>query len=127
MLAAHGPRGYALVAAFADGWSSYGGPASVGVEDEEFWNLVTLQSQALTLACESVSRDPSSVRRSLLLGYGALQPLASVPSYLRSIEFAESAGFDEVVVYWPWPGTRSGDRFWADPDVVASAVEAVRG
>jgi hypothetical protein len=87
---------------------------------DEFWRLLATQYAELTRQCEARQRDPASVRRSVLLGYGTVQPLADVASYVAAVERAEADGFDEVVVYWP-DGER-GDRFWSDPDVHAEAL-----
>lgn len=127
MIGAHGPRGYDLVARLGDGWSSYGGMSAATLAEEEFWELVTKQSQDVTRACERAGRDPQSLRRSLLVGYGSMQPLSSEQAYLNSLERTALAGYDEMVVYWPWPDTGPGDRFWADPETVASAVARARG
>lgn len=126
MISAHGPRGYELVARCGDGWSSYGGGRAGSLTEAEFWAEVSDQSRAVTRACEDVARDPGALRRSLLVGYGSMQPLVSEQAYLDCLERAEGAGFDEVVVYWPWPGSEPGDRFWADPDVIGSAVARAR-
>jgi len=120
MIAAHGPRGLALAAAHGDGWSTYGGAASVPLAPDEFWDLLATQSAELTRHCEERDRDPASVRRSVLLGYGTVQPLADVASYVAAVERAEADSFDELVVYWP-DGER-GDRFWSDVDVHAEAL-----
>ncbi len=127
MISAHGPRGYDLLARLGDGWSSYGGVSAATLAEHEFWELVTKQSQDVTRACERAGRDPHTLRRSLLVGYGSMQPLASDRAYLETLERADQAGYDEVVVYWPWPNTNPGDRFWADPETVASAVARARG
>jgi alkanesulfonate monooxygenase SsuD/methylene tetrahydromethanopterin reductase-like flavin-dependent oxidoreductase (luciferase family) len=120
MIAAHGPRGLALAAAYGDGWSTYGGAAAVPLAPDDFWDLLATQSAELTSQCEARRRDPASVRRSVLLGYGTVQPLADAAAYVAAVERAETAGFDEVVVYWP-DGER-GDRFWSDPNVHAEAL-----
>lgn len=127
MISAHGPGGYDLAARLGNGWSSYGGPSAATLPEDDFWALVTKQSQDVTRACERAERDPGDLRRSLLVGYGSMQPLASQGAYLNTLEHAEAAGYDEVVVYWPWPDTVPGDRFWADPETVASAVARARG
>ena len=127
MISAHGPRGYDLVVRLGDGWSSYGGVTVATLVERDFWTLVTRQSRDVTRACERAGRDPRTLRRSLLVGYGSMQPLASEAAYLQTLERAAGAGYDEVVVYWPWPDTRPGDRFWADPETVASAVARARG
>jgi len=124
MLAAHGPRGFELVARHADAWSSYGGPASVGLDPDDYWRLVNRQSSAVSRACEVSGRDPDGLRRSLLLGFGTIRPLDGAAQLQECCERAERAGFDELVVYWP--DGEPGSRFWADPDVVLDAVAAAR-
>lgn len=124
LLAAHGPRAMRLVAEHADGWSTYGGPAAAGLGGDELWALLAEQSRQVSAACEEAGRDPATLRRSVLLGYGPDRPLASVDSFTATVERAVGTGFDEVVVYWPQG--EPGDRFWADPSVVGDAVAAVR-
>jgi alkanesulfonate monooxygenase SsuD/methylene tetrahydromethanopterin reductase-like flavin-dependent oxidoreductase (luciferase family) len=121
MLAAHGPRGLTLTARYADAWSTYGGPASVRLEADDYWLLLSEQSSQLSSACQELGRDPGEIRRSLLLGYGTVKPLSDVASYVEAVERAQSVGFDEVVVYWPDGGP--GDRFWSELEVHAAAVE----
>lgn len=124
LLAAHGARGFQLVARYGDGWSTYGGPAAATLSGPDFWSEVGRQSEAVTRACEAANRDPDGLRRSVLLGYGDIRPLASVDAFLATMESAEAKGFDEVVVYWPLG--QEGGRFWADPEIVAASVAAWR-
>ena len=44
--------------------------------DEELWRLLARQSRDLDAACEAVGRDAAELRRSVLLGYGNMRPLA---------------------------------------------------
>jgi alkanesulfonate monooxygenase SsuD/methylene tetrahydromethanopterin reductase-like flavin-dependent oxidoreductase (luciferase family) len=125
MLAAHGPRGFALVARHADGWSTYGGHAATDLDAGAWWPHVTRQRAAVDEACQRIGRDPAALRRSLLLGYGTMRPLSSVAAFAECLERAEEGGFDEVVVYWPRGG--QGTRFWADPSVVAECLAVPRG
>ncbi|RHW25305.1 LLM class flavin-dependent oxidoreductase [Nocardioides immobilis] len=120
LLAAHGPRGLDLVARSGDGWSCFGGPGVADLSTPDFWTRVSDQSAALTAACECRQRDPASLRRSLLLGFGKLRPAESVDQFLDAVARADEAGFDEVVVYWP--DGEPGDRFWSDPEVHAEAL-----
>ncbi|GAA6527258.1 LLM class flavin-dependent oxidoreductase [Intrasporangium sp. DVR] len=101
VLAGHGPQGLALVADEGDGWSTYGGPAVVGLGRSEFWALLHRQAQALTTACERAGRDPATLERSVLVGYAAYRPVESVASFLDEAASAEAAGFDEICLYWP--------------------------
>ena len=121
MIAAHGPRGLALAAAHGDGVEHVRRrgvrPAGAGGVLAPARRRSPPSSPA---SAKRAGRDPASVRRSVLLGYGTVQPLADVASYVAAVERAEADGFDEVVVYWP-DGER-GDRFWSDPDVHAEAL-----
>lgn len=124
MIAAHGPLGLDLVARHADGWSTYGGPASVALDAGDYWKLLDEQGRALDEACARAGRDPARIRRSLLLGYGTVQPVASLRAFTESLERASSAGFDELVVYWPRGPL--GTRFGADPGVFADCLAVAR-
>jgi len=124
LVAAHGPRAADLVGRFGDGWSTYGGASATGLAPEEFWQEVARQSVMVSEACDRHERDAGTLRRSLLLGYGSVQPLTSVDDYVACAERAVTAGFDELVVYWP-EGER-GSRFWSDQDVHAVGVRRVR-
>ena len=120
MIAAHGPRGLGLAAVHGDGWSTYGGAASVPLAPDgcgAWWRSSRL---SFTQQCDERRRDPASVRRSVLLGYGTVQPLTDASAYVAAVERADPAGFDEVVVYWA--DGRPGDRFWSDADVHAEAL-----
>lgn len=124
MLAAHGPRTLRLAARYADGWNTYGGPGSSLSEPEEYWSTVADQVAGLTAACAAEGRDPATLRRSLLVGYGAVQPASSVAAYAETVERAAGLGFDEVVVYGP---NGPGERFTSDPEVHARAVARLKG
>jgi alkanesulfonate monooxygenase SsuD/methylene tetrahydromethanopterin reductase-like flavin-dependent oxidoreductase (luciferase family) len=124
VLAAHARHGFDLVARQGDGWNTYGGPGIAGLRAEDMWEVLSHQSQEVSRACERIAREPGSLHRSVLLGYGTHRPLASVSALVESVERAEQLGFDEVVVYWP-RGERGG-RFWADLDVVVDAIAKLR-
>jgi alkanesulfonate monooxygenase SsuD/methylene tetrahydromethanopterin reductase-like flavin-dependent oxidoreductase (luciferase family) len=125
LLAAHGPRALALAARHADGWNTYGGPGSTTLEPEQFWSAVREQAARLADACGAEGRDPGTLRRSLLLGFGAVRPTASVEAYRDALGRAGELGFDEMVVYGPF--TEPGDHFHSTVDVHAEVVAEVRG
>lgn len=81
VLAAHGRVGLELVAREADGWTAYGGARIVGVQRDEFWDVVRAQAAALTETCQRVGRDPATLRRSVLVGYAGYRPLESAGSF----------------------------------------------
>jgi alkanesulfonate monooxygenase SsuD/methylene tetrahydromethanopterin reductase-like flavin-dependent oxidoreductase (luciferase family) len=124
VLAAGGRRGFDLVARQGDGWVTYGGSSLVDLDGDAWWRTLARQSRQVTTACERIVRDPVSVQRSVLVGYGSYRPLESVEAFVDAVGQAQDAGFDEVVVYAPVGAP--GDRFWCDPDVFAAAVRAVR-
>jgi alkanesulfonate monooxygenase SsuD/methylene tetrahydromethanopterin reductase-like flavin-dependent oxidoreductase (luciferase family) len=76
MLAAHGPKALRLAAEHGDGWNTYGGPGSTTLEPDAFWSEIGTQVQRFEAACAEVGRDPATVRRSLLLGFGSVLPAA---------------------------------------------------
>lgn len=124
VISAGGPRGFDLAARQGDGWVTFGGAALAELDGAGWWKALARQSRRVTVACERIGRDPAAIGRSVLVGWGTLRPLASVQALADTVGEATEAGFDEVVVYAPLG--EPGDRFWADPDVVAEAVTALR-
>lgn len=120
LLAAHGPRALALAARHADGWNTYGGPGSTVLAPEEFWAAVRQQVDRFEDACAAQGRDPGTVRRSLLLGFGSVRPTVSVEAYRDAIGRAEELGFGELVVYGPF--AEPGDHFHSTLDVHADVL-----
>lgn len=103
ILAGHGPRSLALAAAHADTWNTYGGPGTADVEGDEFWQLLGRQVEGFAEACDRQGRDPASVRRSVLLGFGRVVPTASVDSFIDAAGRATELGFDDLIVFGsPW-------------------------
>ncbi|WGL54158.1 LLM class flavin-dependent oxidoreductase [Nocardioides sp. BP30] len=102
LLAAHGPRALALTARYADGWNTYGGWEASRLDPAAYWALVREQCERLGDACERAGRDPGTLRRSLLLGFGTVRPTSSVAAYQDAIGRAGELGFDELVVYGPF-------------------------
>lgn len=101
LLAAHGPRALRLAVAHADRWNTYGGPGSSRLAADDFWSTVGEQLETLDVACAEAGRDPASLPRSLLLGFGSVHPTASAAAYREAITRAEDRGFDEIQVYAP--------------------------
>ncbi|MGB0112290.1 MAG: LLM class flavin-dependent oxidoreductase [Ilumatobacteraceae bacterium] len=122
LLAGHGPRSLALAAAHADTWNTYGGPGTAELEGDEFWQLVGRQVAGFGEACERQGRDPASVRRSVLLGFGRVLPASSVDSYLDAAERAAALGFDELIVH----GSSWADGVPRDLDVHEQALAQLR-
>lgn len=125
LLAAHGPKALRLAAEHGDGWNTYGGPGSTTLAPDDFWAEIGTQVERFEGACAEVGRDPATVRRSLLLGFGSVLPAATLTSYVESAERAASLGFDELVVYGPH--SSGGERFVTDPAVHEQAIARIRG
>ena len=123
LLAGHGPKALRLVVEAGDGWNTYGGPGSTQLEAADFWALLGEQSARIDSLCEGTGRDPGTLRRSLLLGFGQVRPATSVASYAESAERAAELGFDELVVYGPESPAGMG----SDPTVHEQALERIRG
>ncbi len=115
LLAAHGPQALRLTAERADGWNTYGGPGAVELAEEAYWGLLAEQVRRAEDACAAVGRDPATLRKSLLLGYGTVRPTASVAAYDDAIGRATELGFDELVVYGPFGA--EDDPFHSDLEV----------
>jgi alkanesulfonate monooxygenase SsuD/methylene tetrahydromethanopterin reductase-like flavin-dependent oxidoreductase (luciferase family) len=124
MLAAHGPRAMDLMVRHADGWNTYGGPESSLFEPDDYWAAVQQQVDRMTHACDAAGRDPATIRRSLLLGYGTVRPTESTAAYVAAAERAHALGFDELVVYGPGS---PGEGFASDPAVHVEALGRIRG
>ncbi|HET6153669.1 MAG TPA: LLM class flavin-dependent oxidoreductase [Marmoricola sp.] len=105
-VAATGPRGLALAAAYGQAWVTTG-------DDKLFADGSPEQSDAaiagqigrLEEACAAIDRDPRGIRRILLTGF---TPEANAPlqSFEAFIDFAgrhRDLGFDEIVIHWPIP------------------------
>ncbi|WP_137844587.1 LLM class flavin-dependent oxidoreductase [Microbacterium sp. 2FI] len=122
LIAAHGPRALALAVEVADTWNTYGGPASTQLDDDEFWNLLGAQAAAFNAQCAKAGRDPATVRRSVLLGFGRVRPTSSVGAFLDAAARAEALGFDEMVVYAPPSSAGLG----SDPTVHEQALARLR-
>ena len=111
LLAGHGPRSLALAAAHADTWNTYGGPGTADLDGDDFWRLLGRQVEGFEDACHRQGRDPASVRRSVLLGFGRVLPTARVDDYLDAVDRAAALGFDELIVFGtPWADDDPSDR-----------------
>lgn len=97
-LGGHGPRLLALAAELADGWNTYGGR---GLTAEEGRAAAADRMARLDDLCRQRGRDPSTLRRSALLGHSfvAEQPFRSEDAFAHVARTWRGLGFDELVVY----------------------------
>jgi alkanesulfonate monooxygenase SsuD/methylene tetrahydromethanopterin reductase-like flavin-dependent oxidoreductase (luciferase family) len=96
----HGDEALELAAAHGDRWNSYGGQ---GLAADDALRLGRERNDRLTRLCEGLGRDPASLTRSILLGYPfvAETPWRSEEAFLDVARRWRSAGFDELIVYYP--------------------------
>lgn len=116
-IAASGPRGMRLAAKHAQTWvcvDSAGGRDTS--RDEQFAGIGALVAK-LDEACAQVGRDPRTLDRLVLTGFGADRPLASVEAFEDSRGRYGELGFTDLVVHQP----RAEDPFAAQ----LSVLEAV--
>jgi alkanesulfonate monooxygenase SsuD/methylene tetrahydromethanopterin reductase-like flavin-dependent oxidoreductase (luciferase family) len=100
-IGAEGPLALKIVADFADRWVSYGLHARSGVTDPRAL-AAHMRDRNLVLDdfCIERGRDPSSIKRCLLLGLTAEPALSSVGAFEETVGRYREAGVHEFVVYW---------------------------
>jgi alkanesulfonate monooxygenase SsuD/methylene tetrahydromethanopterin reductase-like flavin-dependent oxidoreductase (luciferase family) len=103
VVAAAGPRALRIAARHGEGWVTFG-PVSGTSTPEEWYAAGARQSADLTAACESVGRDPASVRRRVLVSLDQSWAQSSVAAWEDFAGRVTDIGFDEVAVHWPRPG-----------------------
>jgi alkanesulfonate monooxygenase SsuD/methylene tetrahydromethanopterin reductase-like flavin-dependent oxidoreductase (luciferase family) len=115
-LAATGPRGLDLTVRYAQTWVCVDSADGAETRDEQFAHLAGLVAK-LDRACERGGRDPHSIDRLVLTGFGPDRPLASVAAFEDSRARYADLGFTDLVVHYPRP---------ADPFAVSlETLEAV--
>ncbi len=97
VVAANGPKGMALAARFGEGWATTG-PGGGSVEG--WWAGVAEAARLFHGAVVAAGRDPGTVGRYLSVDAGAYA-LASMDTFLRTVERAQRLGYTDVVTHWP--------------------------
>ncbi len=101
-----------VAAARADCWNTHG---PFGASVEEILAVTRRQSALVDELCANAGREPSSLRRSLLL-FDALDAWASPGALTRIVERFSAIGVREYVLFWP------GDDRRAELERVAAEV-----
>jgi alkanesulfonate monooxygenase SsuD/methylene tetrahydromethanopterin reductase-like flavin-dependent oxidoreductase (luciferase family) len=108
IVAAHGDRGLRVAARHADGWNSLGGqPYPAAQEPSKRISLVDAVantrrlSERLDRFCEELGRDPTKVRRSVLIYRPQVDPLTSIDAFDECVGRYREIAIDEIVFYWP--------------------------
>jgi hypothetical protein len=82
----------------AECWNTHG---AFGVAPEDLVDHLTALNSDVSARCEAAGRDPSALDRSVLL-FQSLSPWARRGRLAELVELMSAAGFDELVVFWPW-------------------------
>lgn len=96
-VAGTGPRGTTLAAQHADVWITQDVPGRSASAHAE----VRRQLDLLDAACEGAGRDPATLSRLVVLGYGQERPLDSVEAFRDCLGRYTALGIDRVALLWP--------------------------
>jgi alkanesulfonate monooxygenase SsuD/methylene tetrahydromethanopterin reductase-like flavin-dependent oxidoreductase (luciferase family) len=101
-VAAAGPRALGVAAAFGDAWVTFG-PIGETTSPAQWYAGVRAQSERLSEICRSIRRDPSTIRRLVLVSLEQEWAQSSVAAWTDFSGQIEQLGFDEIVLHWPRP------------------------
>jgi len=100
VVAAHAKASLRVAAEYADAWISYGG--EFGSPVEVVLDKTRDRNEALNKYCEKVGRDPTSLRRSLLIfGVEANTAFASENQFVEIVERYTTIGMTELIFFYP--------------------------
>jgi alkanesulfonate monooxygenase SsuD/methylene tetrahydromethanopterin reductase-like flavin-dependent oxidoreductase (luciferase family) len=117
-IAASGPRGMRLAAQHAQTWVCV--DAAAGVEDREAQlGAIAAQVAKLDEQCAKAGRDPRTLDRLVLTGFGPDRPLATVSAFEDTRGRYAELGFTDLVVHHPRPA----EPFAAGPDILEAIAE----
>jgi alkanesulfonate monooxygenase SsuD/methylene tetrahydromethanopterin reductase-like flavin-dependent oxidoreductase (luciferase family) len=82
----------------AECWNTHG---AFGVPPDDLVDHLSTLNVDVSARCEAAGRDPSELRRSVLL-LESLSPWARPGRLAELVELLSGIGFEELVVFWPW-------------------------
>jgi alkanesulfonate monooxygenase SsuD/methylene tetrahydromethanopterin reductase-like flavin-dependent oxidoreductase (luciferase family) len=109
VVAAEGRQALALVARYADAWSTIGGyqptvwagGTGQAFSEAEALNSTRVRVEQLSHHCIELGRDPARLRRSVLAYGQAVDPLSSLDAFDHFVGSYTEVGMREFVFYWP--------------------------
>lgn len=123
VLAAHGPRTLRLAGRLADVWNTL---TTQDLPPEEVLALASSRVRLLEAAAVEAGRDPSTIRRSVLIGSRRWPALASPGAFREAVLRYVEIGFTDVVLMHPGhPAHKRAGHGEAAPDVVRRIAEEV--
>jgi len=123
-VAATGPKGMRLAAAYGQTWATTGdaGPEGELIDVADGVRVVRSQMALLDDACESVGRDPATIDRLVLTGPRLEAGLESSGSFEDLCGRYAEAGVTDLVVHWPRPCEPYAGDVSHFEDVVGHAI-----
>ncbi|HET7482364.1 MAG TPA: LLM class flavin-dependent oxidoreductase [Actinomycetota bacterium] len=106
-IAAHGPKALAVVARFADSWSSVAVPSSstrggrAAPERDEQLEVARNRNRMLDDLCAENGRNPRGIVRSFLTPIGSREPIPDVDTFSSYVADLKAAGMNEILMTWP--------------------------
>lgn len=101
-IAATGPRGLDLAARLAQTWVCVDTERGSTSVDEQFAGIGALVAK-LERACERAGRDPGTIDRLVLTGFGPSRPMKSVADFQDIQARYSELGFTDLVLHYPRP------------------------
>ncbi|TDC35560.1 LLM class flavin-dependent oxidoreductase [Kribbella albertanoniae] len=124
-VAASGPSGLRATASYADIWVTNGPSRKFRPQRfEESVRALPNRLEALSEACRTVQRDPSTIRRLVLAGQqfgGALDSPAALAELSGSLA---EIGVTDLVVFWPGADDAASSRRLATLEGLAATLSA---
>lgn len=101
-VAAAGPRALTVAARYGGTWVTFG-PTVPAEGPEASFGGIAAQAARLDGACEAIGRDPSTLRRMVLVPLELGWAQESVTAWDDTVERLAALGITDVVVHWPRP------------------------
>jgi alkanesulfonate monooxygenase SsuD/methylene tetrahydromethanopterin reductase-like flavin-dependent oxidoreductase (luciferase family) len=101
-IAASGPRGFSLVAHYAQAWVSVGTSRN---SDDSCFDTVSSQLREMNLVLDAAQRPTNEVEKVLLDGLSDEKPLESLDAFVEWASRYKELGITELVVHWPEPAS----------------------
>jgi alkanesulfonate monooxygenase SsuD/methylene tetrahydromethanopterin reductase-like flavin-dependent oxidoreductase (luciferase family) len=98
VIAAHGPRTLRVAARFADTWNVMAG---FGRRGEDLLSFIGECAERLGAEASAIGRDPSAIRRSLLVQDSGFEWWSSSEALRDFLGRIEEAGVGEAIFYYP--------------------------
>jgi alkanesulfonate monooxygenase SsuD/methylene tetrahydromethanopterin reductase-like flavin-dependent oxidoreductase (luciferase family) len=122
-IAASGPRGMRLAAAYGGTWVTIGDRTREGLRPAEGARAVAVQIAQLEAACVAVGREPRTLHRMVLCGVGLDAGLDSIDAFRETLGRYQAVGVTDLVVHWP----RAAAPYAGDLAHFERVISAARG